>query len=488
MKRKLFSFVAVFACVCMLIACAPAEEPVQACRHDLTYHSATVTCTQDGQIGYWECSLCGKYFADENAAQELAENQLAAEKLNHKNKVHHEAVPGTCEEYGTIEYWECPDCGNKFSDEACTNTVSSLSTSKTAHEFEDGVCRYCGVAYDDYYFTFTLTSDQSGYSVTIKRGIDLKGETELIVPGTYKGKPVTEAAAYAFSLGGLERVVFSEGLQKLNAGSLSGKDLRSVSLPSTLLGISGEVFAGAVTSSAALRPVPEKLTEITVADNNVSGLIAQNGVVYSKTGDAITAVEAAAPGLTGALTLPDTVEAIGDYAFFGSKLTSVALPDNLRTIGDYAFKGAAALTLFDIPEAVNSLGVEAFSYTQFDTIILPEGINLLSDGLFYSAKIKTVVIPEGVVTIGAKAFSSCRDLDAVVIPKSVKTIKDAAFDYTGVFTIYYGGGTGAQFEAIDGINSTSNSSLRTAWRYYYSETDTGADNIWHFEDNMPVCW
>ena len=494
MKKTVLYILAIMCAVTpVLSACddgpeTEKEPQTPICEHELTYHDATVTCTKDGQREYWECEICGSYFADESATLPLTQAELAATKLNHKNKVHHAAVAGTCTGSGTMEYWECPDCGLNFSDEACENSVSKLTTSKTAHRWENGVCSACGISYNDYFFEFELNSDRTGYIVDWKRGAELMGQTEIILPGTYANKPVTEVAAYALYKSGITDVVVSEGIQKLNAGSLAGADIVSVSLPSTLRSITGEVFVGGASSGASydMRPLPENLTQITVAADNAAGLIAQNGVIYGTTGGNITSVEAVAPGLTGSLTLPDTVTAIGNYVFYGSKLASIVLPDGLTAVGTAAFKGAA-VTALTLPESVISIGNEALSFLDLETLKLPGKIDVLSDALFRDSNIDTVILPEGVKTIGSNAFYSC-ETEIIVIPKSVTKIVRDAFWVASIDYVYYGGSTSQQFEAIDGVKDTGNLELKNAWRKYYSATDTNAGNIWHYVDGFPVAW
>ena len=42
--------------------------------------------------------------------------------------------------------------------------------------------------------------------------------------------------------------------------------------------------------------------------------------------------------------IPNSVTSIGDYAFFGSNLTSITIPNSVKSIGDYAFGGCSDLT------------------------------------------------------------------------------------------------------------------------------------------------
>lgn len=480
MKKKILAFAMALVCAltcCSFAACNPTEEEPQqtACEHELTYHAATVTCTEDGTVEYWQCSLCDKYFADENASEELAEADLAAEKLNHKNKIYHTAVSATCQDTGTIEYWECPDCGKNFSDEACTNTVTSLSTATTAHEWEDGACKVCGTSYNDYYFTFTLDTTSSYYTVDKKTRDSsiFSGVTELIIPGEYNGKPVKEVAAYMLYNSQVESVIVEEGVETLLHCSLASKKLVSVSLPSTISGLSMAAFRFTSSNPTAADDISADFATITIAAENPK-YTAVNNVVYTKSSTANnpSAVVLAAPGMTGSLTVEEQindnyVRTVNECAFYSSHLTSLVLPDSITSIGAYAF-----------------------NHSVFTSVKLPAQITALSESLFaYSSIENVVVIPERVTTIGYRAFYYST-LEAVVIPARVTIIEQDAFQGVGYIDVYYGGASREDYNKISGSGTGSGSGWLEIYRFYsYSATDTGENYIWHFDENgLPVAW
>ena len=81
--------------------------------HTLSYHDAVPhTCTTDGNVEYWDCSVCGKKFSDDNGTTEITN---IVDPAKH-SLTHHDAVPHTCTTDGNVEYWDCSVCGNKFSD------------------------------------------------------------------------------------------------------------------------------------------------------------------------------------------------------------------------------------------------------------------------------------------------------------------------------------------------------------------------------------
>ena len=51
--------------------------------HQLTYHEAkAATETEDGNINYWECSACHKYFSSKNAEKELTKDEVFIKKVS----------------------------------------------------------------------------------------------------------------------------------------------------------------------------------------------------------------------------------------------------------------------------------------------------------------------------------------------------------------------------------------------------------------------
>lgn len=84
------------------------------------------TCTAPGNVEYWQCSQCRKYFSDENATTEIADVVIPA--TGHKNVDHFTKTNATCTEKGNIEYWHCKDCGMYFSDANLTKQISASQT------------------------------------------------------------------------------------------------------------------------------------------------------------------------------------------------------------------------------------------------------------------------------------------------------------------------------------------------------------------------
>lgn len=78
-----------------------------------------------------------------------------------------------------------------------------------------------------------------------------------------------------------------------------------------------------------------------------------------------------------------TVTAIGDDAFNGSSITSIVLPATIDAIGNYAFFGCYSLTTCAIPEGVRSIGAYAFAYCGNTSIYIPSTVEDISTVAFH---------------------------------------------------------------------------------------------------------
>lgn len=105
------------------------------------------TCKTQGNVAYYECEACGKYFA-EDGTTELTAEQILKTLAEHAYGTLHEATEPTCFSEGNVAYYECAVC-NKYFD-ADHNEITSYVIEKTQHNFgawqkgdENGHTRAC---------------------------------------------------------------------------------------------------------------------------------------------------------------------------------------------------------------------------------------------------------------------------------------------------------------------------------------------------------
>ena len=105
------------------------------------------TCTEHGYTTH-KCSLCN------SIVKVYKDDVLKPHKLTH-----HELKAATCTEAGNIEYWQCSVCNKLFSDEATTKEITdatSLVIPAKGHKFDrEGNCTVCPYK-DSRYALFNL--------------------------------------------------------------------------------------------------------------------------------------------------------------------------------------------------------------------------------------------------------------------------------------------------------------------------------------------
>ena len=121
-----------------------------------TAGAATYTVTKDGTpvtLNGTTLSIPdGGVFTVTVTTEETVNYQAASATATLTATVHNHvlravaAKAATCEESGNIAYWVCNECGKYFSDESGENVITAAETVKpaTGHHFDNGVCTACG--------------------------------------------------------------------------------------------------------------------------------------------------------------------------------------------------------------------------------------------------------------------------------------------------------------------------------------------------------
>ena len=141
--------------------------------------------------------------------------------------------------------------------------------------------------------------------------------------------------------------------------------------------------------------------------------------------------------------LPDTLITIEAYAFEGFKGAEVILPESLETIGAGAFRYTvesenddAWLKRVHIPKNVKTIGAGAFTtngsskFVSIESLTFAEGSKLETIGAYAFANnhlLKKVVLPDSVSEIGAGAFSWCVEIEEIILPASLKALRNNTF-------------------------------------------------------------
>ena len=229
------------------------------------------------------------------------------------------------------------------------------------------------------------------------------------------------------------------------------KGLNAVTIPSSVTSIGSSAFAGCASLTTVTIPFSVtsfqwgpfancgRLKAITVDAANTA-FISADGVLFTK--DQTTLIQFPA-GKKGGYTIPNSVNAIGEEAFFCcGKLTSVIIPGSVTNIGDSAFGRCTGLASVTIPNSVTAVGSGTFSGCgNLASVIIPASVTHIGDTAFsYCDSLTDVTIPAAVISIGASAFSCCNGLDRVTIPGKVARLGCAVFaSCPNLTAVYFGG-------------------------------------------------
>ncbi len=134
----------------------------------------------------------------------------------------------------------------------------------------------------------------------------------------------------------------------------------------------------------------------------------------------------------------DIVAAIGEYAFspdakrireeqrdLRKSITKITLPDTIENIGEFAFFKCKSLSHINIPEKLAEISKGMLNCTGLENIVIGGNIKMIGAVAFYSCfRLKSVKICEGAAEIDSAAFYKCSALENLELPRSVTKISE----------------------------------------------------------------
>lgn len=274
------------------------------------------------------------------------------------------------------------------------------------HNFVNRVCAVCGLKEASEGLAFILSNDKTYYKLS---GMGTCNDTNVIIPATYEGLPVTEISTSAF---------------------YNRSNIISVVIPSSVTTYGEHVFSYCT-----------NLAKI-VVDKNNSTFKSIDGNLYSKDGKEL--VQYAIGKKETSFVIPDGVTTINQYSFYTCEnIVEVTLPIGITTIGDNAFKYCYNLKTVNIPGSVETMGNSVFGFCEsLSNLTIENGVKSLGKGTFSFCKsLENISIPNSITSLDYAVFSSCTGLTRITIPDSVITIGDEAFHFCeGLASVTVGNG------------------------------------------------
>ena len=303
------------------------------------------------------------------------------------------------------------------------------------------------------------------------------GLINLEIPSNIK-----EINSGAFYNTNLSVLTLSEGLQRIDSSAFVGNQLKLIDLPASLKYLGSSAFG----NSSKLRVV--KIKSNIINDNyysysTVSPFSYENyyndeiskekpaSIFVSFEGDVSKVSDYLFKGVTPVKTVSfkDNINLteIGNHAFDGTSLTFLTLPDTVEKLGEFAFGNIKTLDSVNIPKKIitadrafdgskrlNELrnkfqGIRIpdgmFENTGLTTFIVPSGIKEIGKYTFLNNKrtdknvetfgygnslegFKDVILPDGLTKIDSRAFEST-EIEYLDIPDTVTEIGDGAFRF-----------------------------------------------------------
>ena len=295
---------------------------------------------------------------------------------------------------------------------------------------------------------YSLNTDEKGYTVV---GIGYCEDTDLVIPATYRGLPVTAIGSNAFE---------------------SVRSFKSVSIPASVTTIGEKAFAHC------------GVTSVTFATNSQLTTVDMYAFFSSSSLQSIA--------------LPDGVTTIGEAAFNGcNNITSISIPDSVTTIENRALDfNSSAFTVYNNAKYLGNstnpyLVLVKANDTSITTCNIHTDAKLIYAFAFTDCTLLTsVTIPDSVTIIGNSVFYKCDALESLIIGSGVTSIGDGIIYYESydakLKSVYYGG-------SVEEWNTIAigkyNGNLTDATRYYYSATAPLEEgNFWHYIEDVPTVW
>ena len=326
----------------------------------------------------------------------------------------------TCTEDGLTDGVRCSTC----------KAVLTAQTKIAAkgHSYTSGVCSACGKDKTNESLEFALSEDGKSYYVT---GIGSCTDTDVIIPATYNGKPVTSIELEAF---------------------WGCDSMTSITIPSSITHIASDAFLDC--TSLARVYISDLAVWCEIAFDDLISSPFYYGAALYLNGERITD-----------LVIPNTVFYIKKNAFLGcSSITSIHIPASVHVISSYAFYCCTSLKSITVDEkniTYHSSGNCLIEVTKTlilgcSTSVIPNDGSVETIGKLAFANapsLTTITIPDSVTEISDSAFGACTALKSVTIGKNVKSIGEYAFVACQSLTSITFDGTKAQWNAISKVNN-----------------------------------
>ena len=281
-------------------------------------------------------------------------------------------------------------------------------------------------------------------------------QTDLVIPASVYGIPVTAIGDNAFSGEKLDSVSLPESIKSIGVRAFSQNRLTEIELPSQLETIGASAFAFNQLTAASLPATVSSVGVSAFYANNLSEISSQEGKIHiafelredreslvaegclvecppnlhvpgSINGHPVTHVGEYAYGEKGltAVRLSIGLKHIGIAGFYQNEISSVDLPPGVIEVAGNAFQ-KNRISRLNIPASLRQIGNQAFSQNNLTELELPLGVEVIKAAAFFENQLSTLNLPASLKVIGGNAFAR-NSLSKVKLPDGLRELGKGAF-------------------------------------------------------------
>ena len=413
----------------------PGEPDIPVVHNWRIVNAVDPTCTEPGNIKYYVCDICGMY--SDNQSRFISYEDTVLKPLGHDYKT----------KSNSIFHWE-----------ECTRCFDLVD--KEQHVYgSDDICTICsyhrvgteGLEYD-------LINDE--YEVV---GIgSATDETNIVIPATYEGKPVTSIGYEAFiDCTNIVSVYIPSSIETIAANAFAGcGNIEEMGIPfvgsskfaatASKMSVFGYIFGEeeyensvAVTynysdTESVTYYIPSNISSIAINNGNILQGAFQNMTSLTNViiGDSVSKIDKNAfDGCINMTTLEigegSMLQSIGEGAFYSTGISAIFIPKNVAEIGAGALACTGALAEINVAgDNAYFISINGDLYSKDRTrfiryaaakedtsFSLRKGVDSIDKYAFSeSDALITIEIPATVTTIGFAAFDDCTNLEKITVP------------------------------------------------------------------------
>ncbi len=158
------------------------------------------------------------------------------------------------------------------------------------------------------------------------------------------------------------------------------------------------------------------------------------------------------------LDLSADITSIGNAAFAGfNNLNEVVIPERVTRLGNNAFNECRNLVSVSLPDSLLEIGVQAFIYcNSLSEIVIPNGVTSIGDAAFFEcSSLSRIFIPLSVTEMGDWIFSFCGNLTEILVSEdnpNYSSYEGALYNKDQTVLLQFPGGIGGKVVVPDGVS------------------------------------